>query len=155
MPCQDVTEIIRLTVDRDNRLREYALIKRTCGQGVGNAALLAEWLGGQRVDDILDMEPEAFLEAHEVEDDLEAFLTLKHLFAVQSALRVLVGQEPGGPENACAAASVQFDQDTISIDGRIAVDILTNRIKSCGGCKGCGKTKPPSPRRSRSKVLQT
>lgn len=141
MPCSDVTEIIEVVVDGADRLKRYRLAKRTCGQGVGHESLLADWLTGQPANELLALAPETFLEAHGITDDLERFLTLKHLFALQAALRVLLGDAPGGPEDACAAAAVYADGDDLVLDGRIAVDIVTDQIRSCGGCKGCGTAK--------------
>lgn len=146
MPCTDVTEVIEVVVDGEDRLKEYTLIKRSCGQGVGHEALLLDWLKNHTVDELLAYDNEVFLAEHPMDEEIEEFLTLKHLFAVQAALEVLTGKAPGGPRDACAAATIHQDGDDTVISGRIAVDILTDKIKSCGGCKGCGKNrKQPTP----------
>lgn len=139
MPCSDVTEIVQVVVDSDDRLKSYAFSKRTCGQGVGVATLLLDILRGRSVKDILEYKPETLLAEHPVQDELEEFLGLKHLVAVQSALEVLTGQTSGGPQDTCAAAEIGYEDGDVVIDALIRVDLVTERIKSCGGCKGCGK----------------
>lgn len=141
MPCSDITEIIEVVLDGEDRLKDYVFRKRTCGQGVGAGNLLLGVLGGQSADDIIAISPEDFLETHPVEDPLEEFLGLKHLIAVQSALEVLTGRANGGPDEICAAAEIGFDAGDTIITARISVDLVTERIKSCGGCKGCGTTR--------------
>jgi hypothetical protein len=141
MPCNDITEIIQVVLDEQDCLKAYTFTKRTCGQGVGVASLLLDQLKGRRVDDILECDAQRFLTDYPVEDELEEFLSLKHLFAVQGALEVLVGRESGGPEDVCAAAEIIYDAGECTIEAEIKVDVLTDKIKSCGGCVGCGVTK--------------
>jgi len=138
MPCKDITEVIEVTLDAEDRLSAYRFVKRTCGQGVGVASLLIDQLAGMTVDDILEISPEAFLETHPVADPLEEFLGLKHLIALQSTLEVYVGEEAGGPDALCAAAEIIFDAGETSIQAVIRVDLVTEAIKSCGNCRGCG-----------------
>jgi len=141
MPCKDVTEMITVAVDDGDRLAGYRFIKRTCGQGVGADGLLQDMLCGHTVDEILAIEPETFLETYPVELPIEEFLGLKHLIAVQSALEVLTGKAPGGPGEICAAAEVVYDAGQVVIEARILLDLVTEKIKSCGNCGSCGKSK--------------
>lgn len=148
MPCSDVTEHILVVVDDEDRLKSYEFTKRTCGQGVGAAGLLQEILGGMRVEAILAITPDAFVHDHPVAEPIEEFLGLKHLIAVQSALEVLVGTSSGGPDAICAAAEISFEDGETVIFGRIAVDLVTEKISSCGACRGCGKE-----RKAKKKVV--
>lgn len=143
MPCQDVTELIRIVVDDSDRLKDYRFTKRTCGRGVGVDALLMEILGGRAVQDILEISPDQFLAEHPSSEPLEEFLGLKHLIAVQSALQVLCGEEAGGPEALCAAAEIAFEGGDTILEAVIRVDLVTEEIKSCGNCRGCGNSKKP------------
>ncbi|MCC6145197.1 MAG: hypothetical protein IT368_15430 [Candidatus Hydrogenedentes bacterium] len=147
MPCSDVTELIRVVVDANDVLKDYRFIKRTCGQGVGVDTLLMDRLAGQKVEDILAIEPQAFLEAYPVEEPIEEFLNLKHLIAVQSALEVLTGRASGGPKDICAAAEISCEGEDTVLEARISVELMTQKIESCGGCKGCGKTRTPKKKR--------
>jgi hypothetical protein len=142
MPCADVTELITVTVGPDDTLQAYRFHKRTCGQGVGADSLLLEQFAGLSVDALLALDAETFIAEHPVELEIEEFLNLKHLFAVQAALEVLCGKEPGGKDDPCAAATVAVEPDgSVVIEGRIAVDLMTEKIRSCGNCKGCGTKK--------------
>jgi len=143
MPCSDVTEIIHVELDNKDRLQDYYFSKRTCGQGVGMGNLLVDNLRGWSVDRILETDSDTFVALFPVEDELEEFLGLKHFFAIQSVLEVLTGKEPGGKNDPCAAAEISYGDDKLIIDGQIAVDLVTEKIKSCGSCKGCGKSKKP------------
>ena len=139
MPCKDITEVIRVVVDDADRLSEYQFSKRTCGQGVGVESLLIDQFQGARVDKLLAYDAARFLADHPIEDELEEFLALKHLFAVQSALEVLTGKQPGGKDDPCAAAEIEYGDGQVIITAHIAVDLVTERIKACGNCRLCGK----------------
>ena len=141
MPCKDVTEIIRVVLDADDRLKEYAFAKRTCGQGVGAESLLIDQLRGASAEKLLVYTAEDFLADFPIADEIEEFLSLKHLFAIQSAMEVLTGKEPGREGDAFAAGEIVFDGNETIIQGRIVVDIVTEKIKSCGGCGSCGSEK--------------
>lgn len=141
MPCSDITEVIEVVLDEKDCLKDYAFRKRTCGQGVGSGNLLIGILGGMPVEELLGMSPDYFLETWPVEDPLEEFLGLKHLIAVQSALEVLLGRASGGPDEICAAAEIGFEDGNTVLTARISVDLVTEKIKSCGGCKSCGTSR--------------
>ncbi|MCC6695944.1 MAG: hypothetical protein IT365_09985 [Candidatus Hydrogenedentes bacterium] len=141
MPCSDVTELIQVTLDSDERLADYFFSKRTCGQGVGAGNLLINLFRGRSVDEILAMDADRFVSEHPVEDELEEFLGLKHFFAIQSVLEVLTGKEPGGKGDPCAAAEIAYEDGCMVIEGQIAVDLVTDKIKACGNCSKCGKSK--------------
>ena len=138
MPCNDITETIQVVLDEDGCLADYALAKRTCGQAVGVANLLLPLLRGQSVDELLACTPEGLFAEHPPRESIEEFLGLKHLFALQSALEVLTGKAPGRKDDPCPVAAVSFEDGQTVIDAQILIDALTDKIKSCGGCKGCG-----------------
>jgi hypothetical protein len=62
MPCNDVTEVLSLTLDPDDRLTHYSLIKLTCGGGVGNPSLLKKWIANKPASEILSTSTETILE---------------------------------------------------------------------------------------------
>ena len=138
MPCNDVTVVMTVILDQDDRLKDYVFAKRSCGQGIGAESLLLDQLRGRELDELLNKSAEDYLVEFPAIDDLEEFLGLKHLFAIQGALEVLTGREPGGKDAAFAAATIDFGEDETRIEGRIAVDILTEKIQACGNCGTCG-----------------
>jgi len=136
MPCASVVELIQLKMDGEDRLTEYQFIKKTCGQGVGQNSLIIDVLKGLSVDELLEIDPHQFSHTLETDDEILEFLQLKHLFAVQATLEVLTGREPGGAGSACAVADVDYDGNQMIIDAEIDVDVITEQIKACAGCKG-------------------
>ena len=94
--------------------------------------MLIEQLGGRSVDELLAIDAEAYLTEFPIEDELEEFLSLKHLFAVQTALEVLTGKTPGGKDDPCAAAEIAFEDGDTIIDARISIDLVTEKIEACG-----------------------
>lgn len=140
MPCSDVTEVLEIRLDDADRLESYSFVKRTCGQAVGEAALILDWVRGESADFFLTVQPEDFLDTHGITDSLEEFLVLKHLFAIQSAVEVHFGLAPGRPDDAFAPSAIEYEDGVTVVRGLIALDIVTDKIASCGNCRGCGKT---------------
>ena len=142
MPCNDVTEIIQIAVDADDRLTAYAFTKKSCGQAVGALSLLSDHLPGKTINEILEIAPEFFLQQYTATEEIEEFLALKHLIAVQCALEVLTGKESGGPNDLCSAAEISFAEGNTELIAHLAVDLITEKIRSCGGCGTCGANRP-------------
>jgi len=139
MPCDDVTEILRVTFDPDERLEGYSLIKRTCGRAVGEQSLIHQWASGMTAEQILEADLDRFLADNPTEDEAEQFLLLKHFFALRSGLEVLVGAASGGAEEACAVDTLTYGDEGTEFVGQLKIDVLTEKVKSCGRCgKGCG-----------------
>ena len=138
MPCKDVTEVLEVVLDADDALKDYRFAKRTCGQGVGAAALLIDQLRGRPAEELLHKTAQEFLGEFPIADPLEEFLSLKHLFAIQGALEVYAGLESGAKRSAFAVGGIEYGDDETRIHGRIAIDVVTEKIKSCGGCSSCG-----------------
>jgi len=141
MPCSDVTEILSVTLGADDCLKAYTFSKRSCGKGVGVESLLIDQLGGKSLQELLAYSAEEFLSEFPIVDEIEEFLSLKHLFAVQGALEVLTGKESGGKDDPFAASGVSYGEDETVVEGRISVDLMTEKIEACGNCGTCGSDK--------------
>lgn len=137
MPCKDVSERLTVTIDDDDRLVSYRFIKRTCGRGVGVDDLLSGYLVGQQARQILAITPDQCLEETGAPEGIEEFLALKHLVAIQAALESLLGLDARDDDGFCMPLECVYDGQT-TMEASIRVDLVTERIKSCGGCKGCG-----------------
>ncbi len=138
MSCKDVTETIRVVLDEDDRLKEYVFAKHSCGHGVGAESLLIGQLKGASLKELLNFSAESFLSQFPVRNELEEFLSLKHLFALQGALEVLTGKEPGRVGDPFATGEITCDAGETIVSGRTGVDILVEKISACGGCATCG-----------------
>lgn len=141
MPCSDVTEVLSVTLDEWERLKDYSFSKRTCGQGVGVESLLIDQLGGKSMQELLAYSADDFLREFPIGDEIEEFLSLKHLFAIQGALEVLTGIESGGKDDPFSASGVSYGENETVIEGLISVDLVTEKIKACGNCGTCGTDK--------------
>ncbi len=138
MPCSDIREIIEIRLNVDERLSHYLLRKNTCGAEVGDGSLLIELVHGLSPEDIITFNP-AHLADHLADpDDTLEFLSFKHLFALQAALRVYTGIETGDPTAACSVSSVVNDFAGIEFTGVLDSAPLLEKIKSCGHCQSCG-----------------
>lgn len=145
MPCDDVTEVLRVLLDPQDRVQGYSLIKRTCGRAVGELSLIHAWVAGRHADDILGADLDAFMDAHAPADgsdmaEAEELLALKHLFALQAGLSVIIGEASGAAGETCAIESMVYGPEGCEFVGQVRVDILAEKIKACGRCgSGCGK----------------
>ncbi len=138
MPCDDITESLRLVLDGQDRLADYELIKRTCGRAVGERDLLATRLTGTPARELLELDGGDFADSLGIADDTELFLHLKHFFAIQAGIRALLGEVAAGVSDPVRVARVYTEGDAVAIEAEISIDVLTDQIKSCGKCKGCG-----------------
>jgi hypothetical protein len=137
MPCEDVTETLHIQLDAEERLAQYALTKRSCGRQIGSHSRLLDLLKGQTSEEILAITAESWCDLHPADNEIEEFLDLKHLFALQSALDVYCGKQPGGLTDACTIVATSCEGGVFLIEADIKVHVLTNRITACGRCGEC------------------
>lgn len=138
MPCGDVTEILRLILDKKDRVVRYGLHKKTCGGSVGDPSLVEFWARGRSSAEIINTSPEHFLQKNPTDDIIQEFLRLKHFFALQNALKVLFGVEAGGLKASCIVDKIVYTFEGIEFTAQIKVHVLARQIKACGSCMSCG-----------------
>jgi NifU-like protein involved in Fe-S cluster formation len=138
MPCNDVTEVLSITLDPDDRIIHYSLIKETCGGAVGNSSLLRKWVENRSASDVLKAQPEDIMAAIPTRNTTWEFLTLKHLFALQTGLQAFLGEQSASLNDSCVVDTVETTPKGIQFIALIKVDVLTEKIESCGGCGSCG-----------------
>jgi hypothetical protein len=151
MPCNDVTEVLRLTLDREDRVISYSLSKLSCGGAVPGRSLIRKWVKHQSVADILQLDPKQIVDDIRVENPIEEYLHLKHLFAIQMALTTFLGGQAGRPNDACVINTVSNGPDGTELLVELKVNVLTDKIKACGLCDTCGTDEsipPPSEHRA-------
>ncbi len=134
MPCSDVTELLSLTIDHEDRVVHYSLSKLTCGAAVGNPSLLKKWINRRPASDVLSSTLNDVLAVLPTRSQTREYLTLKHLCAVQQGLRALSGTDGSGPEDLCAVQSIETDQQGIKLLALVKVDLMTAEIEACGNC---------------------
>lgn len=138
MPCSDIRERIEIRLDIDDCLSFYQLNKNTCGADVGEASLLMEWVFGMQPAEIIGIRSGELAQSCSDPDDPLLFLSLKHLFALQAALRVYLGLDSGDPTASCTAASIACDFAGTVFTGILDAAKLLHDIEACGHCGSCG-----------------
>lgn len=132
MPCNDVTELIKVAVSQDDRLTYYRISKRACGRTVGTVSLLLDHLKGQKIEQILALDNNTLLALYPAEEKADSFVRLKHLLSLKAALAAFVGEDEGGPNSVCAIAEINFNGQHHIIDAEIKVKLMTDKIVACG-----------------------
>ena len=91
-------------------------------------------VGGLTIDNII-ANNELFLRpTKRSEDDIERYLKLKHFSAIQAVLNVYLGQSPGGVDDSCTIAGVEFNGEHTIIDAEIKINLMADRVKACDHC---------------------
>ena len=134
MPCNDVTEEIRIIIDSDDRVISYDLKKRTCGRSLGAPAVISDEICGLKTDQILEGEDDILLGEKANTRHTRKFIALKHLFALKSVLAMYRGMDSGLKSNACEIARIDYDDGDIIIEADIKIDMITKEIEACPGC---------------------
>ena len=129
MPCNDLTEVLRLSFDQDDRVVGYSLSKLSCGETVAGRSLIRKWVKHRTVSAILQLNPKQILDDIRAESSIEEYLHLKHLFAIQMALTTFLGKQAGRPSDACVINTVSNSPDGTELLVELRVDILTNLLE--------------------------
>ncbi len=138
MPCADQTEVFEVLLDEEERIADLRLFKRTCGQAVGGAQLLA-YLQGISAAEVLSQGLEAWVPTLSSLRLHEEFMLFKQFFSLRAALGVWSGQRSGEPEQSFVLEELSYGEDgRCLIVGQIEVALIQEEIRSCGGCRSCG-----------------
>lgn len=131
MPCDDISAVITLVLDGDERLRYYLYEKLTCGKIIPLSQRLQAHCKGMDLDAIaaLDRRPLARAFAIESEDDL--FVLDKELDALQSAVANYRGADASLDPRRYAIESVEWGPEGVTIRQLIREPEPDARIQSC------------------------
>jgi NifU-like protein involved in Fe-S cluster formation len=119
MPCKDTSELIKIVLDHNERLTDYSFQKFSCGKVVGEENLIGRWLFGRTAAAILAIKLDEFELEIDLEDDLQHYLALKHLVALQKGLAVLLGHNPGGLDDSCAVEYINHSPEGLEMVARL------------------------------------
>ena len=133
MPCTDVTENLRLVLDSEERIIDYELSKQTCGGAVAGRGLIRKWVKHQPVDKVLQLTGQEVLAGSDIKSGTDEYSHLKHLFSIQETLSAFIGATDNESE-LLSILSVDYGPEGASIQARINLEVLTDRIKACGLC---------------------
>lgn len=134
MPCKDITDHLRIRLDNQDKITRYALRKLSCGGAVGNQSLIIDWLENKTAEEVLSAAPEEILNSHNVTDEIEEYLLLKHFLAVKAGLSIMLGRESGSVDDYCRLEAIRSSPQGTEIIAQIAVEGMTAEIQACGRC---------------------
>ncbi|MDD4351547.1 MAG: hypothetical protein PHU71_01000 [Candidatus Gracilibacteria bacterium] len=134
MSCQDLTEIIEITLSSDYKLLDYSLRKLSCDKEIGENSLLLKRFKGKEIYEILESSEVDLLK--DLSDETEKYLNLKHFQVLCKTLNVLIGNEEQG---SCQIESVDANEDTIKVIAQFSSKNNPAKSSSCAGCQGCSK----------------
>jgi len=134
MPCNDITDILKIVVDNDDHIVRYGMEKQSCGSAVGGQGRVRKWLYARNVDQVLAATTGDFLIDFVTDDPIEEYLYLKHFLAAKKSLEILLGRESGSKENYCTVDTVRHGPKGMEIVVLIKSDLMTDEIQACGNC---------------------
>jgi len=132
MPCGDITDILTVKLDPEDRVIDYSLTKRTCGGKVGKVRLIKKWLIGKNAKLVTTTDHVDFQRDIKVRSDLNEYIHLKHFLAVKKGLSVMLGLDSGGPDDRCTVENIVYGPEGTEMMAHINVDGVVDDIKSCG-----------------------
>jgi hypothetical protein len=135
MPCSNYTELLKLALDKEDRITRFGLKKASCGQTVGGALLLP-YIKELKAECLLDGKLRDFVPNIEQFDSQESFLLYKQFYSLRAALSVLLGRANGGKDAAFIVDRVDYDENGIAVYGMISVAMVAKDMEACEGC-GC------------------
>jgi hypothetical protein len=138
MPCNDVTEVLTLKFDQQDRIVGYTLVKLTCGGSVTGRSLIKNWVKHRTADEVLRLTHEQLLSEARCGDEVEEYLHLKHLFSIQSALAAMMGKSGGGPQDFCVINTLASGPEGTELIAELNIEVITEKIRACGRCSTCG-----------------
>lgn len=130
MPCSNVNEIIRITLDAEERWVGHRLTKGTCGTDIPCPPALLAALRGRTLHEIL---------ALPIAESGMDFLAAKHVGAIRIAVGTYVGQMPCGPGHQCLAARISQEVDATTLEVHLDAGIDEAAIQPCSAspCRDC------------------
>jgi hypothetical protein len=134
MPCKDITDHLRIRLDADDRITRYALRKLSCGGAVGNQSLIIDWLENKSAEEVIASSPDVILDSHEITDEIDEYLFLKHFLAVKAGLSIMLGKDSGGIEDYCQIEAIRHGPNGTELLAHISVEGMTAEIQACGRC---------------------
>ncbi len=138
MPCNDITDLLKILVDQNDKFIRYTLRKKTCGGDVGRRAMLTEWLKNKSINEILELSPQALFDKFPTKSKTWEYLYLKHFIAIKSGLAIIIGENSGGIKDFCTVDSVEYTSDGITLLAELSAEGMSDEIKACSGCATCG-----------------
>lgn len=131
MPCHNITDIVKIKLDHNNRFVDYSLTKLNCGRAIGESSLIKNIITGRTAEQLLMLTSESILSSRFANHPDSNFLYEKHLQAIQSVLAIWLGRRDGQAGNRCAIEAIKLDEEGIALTAIIKLNLQTENIISC------------------------
>ena len=138
MPCDDITDSLKILVDQNDNFVRYTLSKKTCGSDVGRRAMLTKWLKNRPMTEILDISPEELFAEFPTKSKTWEYLYLKHFIAIKSGIGIIIGENSGGVKDFCTVDSIEYTPEGITLLAELSAGGINDEIEACSGCGTCG-----------------
>ncbi len=130
MPCEDISEVVTVVFDANERLRYFLYEKITCGKIVPLSGKLNDFCRGKSADEIEALQLDEVVRAIGVDNDETFFLADKELDAIQSTIANYRGSRELDLER-YRIESIEHAPDSVTIRQVILAPKPATRIASC------------------------
>lgn len=131
MPCDEISEVITVVLDREERLRYFLFEKMTCGKIVPLSGKLNDHCRGMDLDALDALDLDAAVRSLGVSDEETFFLVEKELDALQSVVANYRGSERGFDPDRYRIESIECGEDSVTIKQVILAPKPETKIPSC------------------------
>jgi len=131
MPCDNITEIVKVKLDHNNHFVDYSLTKQSCDRAIGESSLINKLLKEHTTEEILAATPESILTGNDSSSTKSQYLYIKHLQAIQSVLSIWLGYRDGQTGERCVIDAINHDKEGIELTAIIYLNLPTENITSC------------------------
>ncbi len=131
MPCDEISEVITVVLDPDERLRYFLFEKITCGKIVPLSGALNDLCRGMDLDAIDALDLDTVVRSLGVPDEETYFLLEKELDALQSVVANYRGAERGFDPERYKIESVERGPDSVTIKEIVVAPKPQAAIPSC------------------------
>jgi len=131
MPCDEISAVITVVLDKDERLRYYTFEKLTCGKIIPLSQTLQAYCKGMTIDALASLRLEEMVRVLGVRDEDSFFVLDKELDALQSAIANYRGSLPGLDLERYKIESIEYGDESIRIQQVILEPKPDASIPSC------------------------
>jgi hypothetical protein len=131
MPCDEISEVVTVVLDGNERLHYFLFEKITCGKIVPLSGRLNDFCRGMGLDAIDALDLDGVVRALGVADEETFFLVEKELDALQSAVANYRGAERGFDPERYKIESVEHGPDSVTIKQIVIAPKPEAAITSC------------------------
>ncbi|MFN0152349.1 MAG: hypothetical protein ACKVU1_16715 [bacterium] len=131
MPCEEISAVVTVVLDKDERLRYYTFEKITCGKIIPLSQTLQAHCKGMTLDALASLRLEELVRAFDVRDEDSFFVLDKELDALQSAVANYRGSDAGLDFERYKIESIEYGDDSIRIQQVILEPKPDAAVPSC------------------------